>query len=577
MRVASRRQGTPTFMSERIPRRDLYSVTPPSSSLGTLAVGVIAIAALYFARDVFVPLALAVLLSFALGPPVMLLRRWHLGRIPSVIGVVLLAFLVIFAVGSLIGTQLAHLAENLPRYQYNITDKIQSLRGSATGSGIVGRASSMLKDLSSEITKETPAPDGNAQRTPPVATRSGQPQQPIPVEIHQPDPTALQVIQTIVGPLVQPLATTGIVVVFVVFFLLQREDLRDRFIRLAGSRDLHRTTAALDDAARRLSRYLPGADRTQRRVRAGDRRRAGVHRRAEPGAVGHHRDAAALRSVYRRGDRGDLPGRAGDRSRSRLVDAARGPLALFLVAEPVTGQVIEPLAVRPQHRTVAGRRRGVRHVLDLALGAGRAVAVHAADAVPCGSWPPRRTAGVPRHHAGDRPALTPAENFYQRMLASDPDEARDQAEVFLKEKPLSAYYDEVAVGGLALAPDGCDRGVLEHERRVRIKEAYRRDRHDLADHPDAPPPEEAPAARAASCCASPVAGPLDEAAAAMLAQVLEKRRVVARVVPCDAVATEHIFKLDVTDVALVCVSYLEPAASPMPATWCAVCAASCRT
>ena len=69
---------------------------------------------------------------------------------------------------------------------------------------------------------------------------------------------------------------------------------------------------------------------------------------------------------------------------------------------------------------------------------------------------------------GDQPALTQQENFYQRMLANDPDEAARQAEEFLKDNPLSAYYDEVAVGGLALAQLDVNRGVLEHERRERI-------------------------------------------------------------------------------------------------------------
>src|ERR1700720_2899334 len=110
----------------------IATTTAPSSALGTMAVGVIVVAALYFAREIFVPLALAILLSFALGPLVLLLRRWHFGRIPSVIAAVLLAFLVIFGVGSIIGSQLAHLAENLPAYQSNIKDKIDSLRGSAS-------------------------------------------------------------------------------------------------------------------------------------------------------------------------------------------------------------------------------------------------------------------------------------------------------------------------------------------------------------------------------------------------------------------------------------------------------------
>src|ERR1700730_4417885 len=237
-------------------RVEIHASRIPPTSLGTLAVGVVTVAALYFGREVFVPLALAVLLSFALAPLVLLLRRWHLGRVPSVIVSVLLAFLVIFAIGTLIGGQLARLAEELPRYQNNIVEKIHALRGTAAGSGIVGRASEMVEDLKDEITKTEPPADDKAPSSRALAPRSSQQQQPFPVELHQPAPTALQIIHTIIGPLVQPLATTGIVIIFLIFFLLQREDLRDRFIRLAGARDLQRTTQALDDAGRRLSRYL---------------------------------------------------------------------------------------------------------------------------------------------------------------------------------------------------------------------------------------------------------------------------------------------------------------------------------
>src|ERR1700736_5790617 len=124
----------------------------PFTGLGTLAVGVIAIAALYFGREVFIPIALAVLLSFALGPPVLLLRRCHINRVLAVIVVVVLAFSVILGTGALIGSQLAHLAENLPGYQYNITEKIHSLRDTTTSSGVVGRAAAMLSELGNEIT-----------------------------------------------------------------------------------------------------------------------------------------------------------------------------------------------------------------------------------------------------------------------------------------------------------------------------------------------------------------------------------------------------------------------------------------
>src|SRR3984893_12744359 len=228
----------------------------PVTGLGTLAVGVIIIAALYFGREIFIPMALAILLSFALGPAVLLLRGWYINRVVGVVAVVVLAFAVILGAGALIGSELTYLAATLPAYQTNITEKIYSLRDTTAGGGVVGRAAGTLSDLGSEITKtretaERPAASGSAVLAPGV-----QPQKPVPVEIRQSDSTTLQLMREIAGPLLQPLATAGIVVVFVIFFLLQRQDLRDRFIRLAGARDLRRTTQALDDAAGRLSRYL---------------------------------------------------------------------------------------------------------------------------------------------------------------------------------------------------------------------------------------------------------------------------------------------------------------------------------
>src|ERR1700726_2819974 len=134
-------------------RAEGHAAGTPFNGLGILAVGVITVAALYFGREVFVPMALALLLSFALGPPVLLLRNWHFNRVLAVIAVVVLAFSVIFGVGALIGSQLAHLAENLPGYQYNITEKIHSLRDTTTSNGVVGRAAAMLSALGNEFTK----------------------------------------------------------------------------------------------------------------------------------------------------------------------------------------------------------------------------------------------------------------------------------------------------------------------------------------------------------------------------------------------------------------------------------------
>jgi AI-2E family transporter len=171
-------------------------VTPPTS-LGTLAVGVVTIAALYFGREVFVPVALAVLLSFALGPAVLLLRRWYINRVVAVIVVAVLAFAVIIGTAALIGSQLAHLAQNLPGYQTNITEKIHSLRDTTTGSGVVGRAAAMLSDLGNEITKPRETAGSTAANEPAALAPGVQPQRPVPVEIRQSDSTPLQLMREV--------------------------------------------------------------------------------------------------------------------------------------------------------------------------------------------------------------------------------------------------------------------------------------------------------------------------------------------------------------------------------------------
>jgi hypothetical protein len=184
---------------------------------------------------------------------------------------------------------------------------------------------------------------------------------------------------------------------------------------------------------------------------------------------------------------------------------------------------------------------------------------------------------------GDRPALAPEESFYQRILADDPDEAAHQAEAFLKDTPLSAYYDEVAIKGLALAQLDVNRGALDHAHRVRIKEAVDWVIDDLSDHDDGlgPPVEEgasaaaslpsvlspeelAPGWRGTAVLCIAGRGSLDEASAAMLGQLLEKHGIAARVVPSEAVSVANLFRLDVTGVQMACLCYLEPGSFANP-------------
>ena len=181
----------------------------------------------------------------------MLLRSWRIPRTASVLVVVFIGFSIIFSLGGLMVSQATRLAARLPDYQQTLSDKIESLRGLMGGSGTLEQASTVLKELKTELQHQDAArrPADNGLARPPS-------DKPIPVEVRQPDPGALSTFGAIIQPLISPLTTTGVVVIFVVFILLQREDLRNRLVRLAGSADIQRTTAALDDAGKRLSKLF---------------------------------------------------------------------------------------------------------------------------------------------------------------------------------------------------------------------------------------------------------------------------------------------------------------------------------
>jgi predicted PurR-regulated permease PerM len=223
---------------------------PRGTTLINMAVAALIIAALYFGREIFVPVALSVLLSFVLAPFVMRLHSWRVPRTASVLVVVVIGFSIIFSLGGLMVSQATRLAGALPGYQQTLSDKIESLRGLMGGSGTLEQASTVLKQLGTELQhpEALNQPNNNLAIQPTV--------KPIPVEVKQPDPGALTTLAAIIEPLLSPLTRTGIVVIFVVFILLQREDLRNRVVRLAGSGDIQRTTAALDDAGKRLSKLF---------------------------------------------------------------------------------------------------------------------------------------------------------------------------------------------------------------------------------------------------------------------------------------------------------------------------------
>jgi predicted PurR-regulated permease PerM len=200
-------------------------------------------------QDIFVPLALALLLAFTLAPIVSFLRKRSVPKILAVIMAVVSAFCAIALFSVIVATQVTNLAENIPAYQRNIVAKVHALAQAGSGNGIFDHLSKVVERVGAEI--QTGAAE-NQDNTPASEATT---REPMPVEIV----TRSNPIQTLVNlilPLISPFATAGLVIVLVVFMLLEREDLRDRFIRLVGLSDLHRTTAALQDAGKRVGKYL---------------------------------------------------------------------------------------------------------------------------------------------------------------------------------------------------------------------------------------------------------------------------------------------------------------------------------
>jgi predicted PurR-regulated permease PerM len=551
---------------------------PRGTTLINMAVAALIIAALYFGREIFVPVALAVLLSFVLAPFVIRLHSWRVPRTVSVLVVVFIGFSIIFSLGGLMVSQATRLAGKLPGYQQTLSDKIESLRGLMGGSGTLEQASTVLKELGTELEHKdaTGRPDRGL-----VGQPTDKPA-PIPVEVRQPDPGALTTLVAIIQPLLSPLTTTGIVVIFVVFILLQREDLRNRVVRLAGSGDIQRTTAALDDAGKRLSKLFL----TQIAFNAvfGLVIGIGLELIGVPSAPLWGLIAMILRFV-------PYIGALISAIFPLILAAAVGSgwdmlvltAALFAVSELLAGQVLEPL--------IFGHSSGLSPVAIILSASfwtwlwGPVGLVLATPLTVC-------LVVVGRHvdrlkfldiMLGDRPALTPPQLVYQRMLAGDPMEAAEQAHDHLKNASLEDYYDTILLKGLRLAEVDNRLGHLNEERLDRIVATVGELVADLETHHDVeaanvttsdvgsnlgalvaieqtgdksmPVPEKWRSPRSVLCI--PGSTKLDEAAALILAQIMRRRGFGAAAEKADALSMSKFFSLDLADTSLVCVCYVD--------------------
>jgi hypothetical protein len=411
--------------------------------------------------------------------------------------------------------------------------------------------------------------------------------------VHAPDSTSLDQLQSLIGVVIAPLATAGVVILFVVFLLMQREDVRDRAIRLLGSHDLEKSTTAMDDAGHRLSRYF--LTFTAINAAYGVVIGSALWLIGVPSPILWGVLAMLMRFVP---FVGSFIAAAFPLLLAAAVDQGWSmfgiTLALYVVGEIIMGNLIEPV--------VQGNRTGMSPLAIILSAAfwtllwgpiGLILAIPLTVVLVVLG---RHVERLEFLHVllGDTPPLAPPERFYQRMLAGDSAEAVEQAEKILKTEPLVAYYDDVVIEGLRLAQADADRGTLEPERLPELHETadvvidtlsdydllpkkktkrseaeadeagdaimtIETDEEEEFDLSDLVAPDYSPPAwrsdDAIVCVASRTA--LDETAALILAQLLKKCGLGAKVLGPGKVKHGALRSLDLAGVRLICISALD--------------------
>ena len=508
-------------------------------SFPPVVTAIICVAALYFARAVLVPVSLAILLSFLLAPAVRRLERWHLGRTGPVIVAVVGTILVLVALGWVVGKQAINLAGEIPHYSDSISKKIEAIRGVKNGG--LGKAASTVNKLGTELSQTIQAPaanSGSASRT--VTDRSAlssapASRHPVPVEVVASPESSVRSLRSLLGPVLGPIATIGIVIVFATFMLLRREDLRDRLFTLAGLNRIHVTRQAFGEAANRVARYLW----IQSLVNLSFGAVIGVvlYFIGLPNALLWGVLAGVLRFIPYVGT---LIGAALPIILSfAIFDGWTRPLltlGIFVVLEVISGYFVEPLLYEA-HTGISSLAILVAAVFWAALW-GPVGLVLSTPLTVClvvmGHYIPQL--GFLTVLLGDKSVLATDVQLYQSLTAMDIDEAQQVIEQCLHEKSLRELYDTVFIPVLILAERSKHDAAVGGNRSAYLFQELKRIVEDLAvrytrEHPctDAPsqvgPSEQILLARSAnapaiSVCCLATRDEGDEVASMMLAHLL---------------------------------------------------------
>jgi predicted PurR-regulated permease PerM len=445
--------------------------------VGSILTIVVLVAALYLGKSLFVPFALAALLTFLLAPVVHAIERLRVSRVLAVAVTVLLAFAGIAVLGWVVWTQAGDLARKVDEHKGNLARKIASLQGARE---------TPIAQLQKSVAEATAEPSAGA---PPSGERSTAQERPVAPR----RAGILEFFGDLFGPLLGPLAAAGVVCVLTIFFLVYLEDLRDRMIRLVSRGQIVVTTQALAEASQRISKYLL----MSLVVNALYGIPVGIflYLLDVPNAALWGLLATLLRFIPYLGP----------------WIAAAFPIALsiavhpnwsetlkvggmFVVMELVSNNLIEPW--------LYGKRTGLSPVAVIVaavfwtwlwgvVGLLLAVPMTLILAVAGRYVPQLRFLDV---LLGDEPGLEPTDRFYQRLVAADSDEAAKVAEAYLKDHPIEDLYDAVVLPALRTAKQDLVEGRLTFDAIRSVRESARDLVTDLAErngngHAAPKPPE----------------------------------------------------------------------------------------
>jgi predicted PurR-regulated permease PerM len=521
-----------------------------SPTLFILSTIVLVIASLYWAQAVVIPVAISILLTFLLSPVADKLERLGLGRVFSVILIVILAFSFLVAVGWMVTLQLTSVANELPTYRKNIEQKIADIRGAGKG-GALEKVQKTAEQVKKELEKQDePSPAQPKPREVVVQGEQSSTFWPLPIDI---------------APMFERLASAGLAIVLVIFMLMQREDLRNRLIRLVGYGRLTTTTRALEEASQRISRYL--LMQSIINISFGVAVAIALWLIGLPYALLWGFLAAMLRFIPYVG-----PWAATIMPSALSLIVFPGwmwtalVIAVFLVLELINNMILEPL--------LYGESAGVSEVALLV-----AIAFWTWLWGPIGlilATPLTVCVVVLSKHVphlefisilmSDEPVMQSGVSYYQRLLAGDEDEAEEIVEEYLKTHPMEQIYDEVLIPALNDVKRDFSFGKLDEGNQQFIFKATREILEDLNGlNPDASSspaarikkdsPPTTPRVRILGC---PVRDEADELALLMCRQLLSPIRYEMEVLPDEALTSEVVDQVAEQSPALICIVSLPP-------------------